>query len=419
MNKTIAKQDDAYKNYILDKIVQFNNNDKPTVVHFVDTYYPIIDGVIKVVENYAMNLTNQFNVVLIVPTHKGETVVDKTDFLVIGAKSHYFKFVNYDLALPKSDKFLKKVFSLLKVDIIHGHSPFTIGGYASKLAKKLGVPFVMTLHSQYKQDFMRYTKSKLLTKILLKYIMRVFNKSTEVWTMHKLTEQVIREYGYKGRVHLVPNATDFYVSDIPFTNDQLRDMINTKYGIDNNIPTFLFVGRIIAQKNIHFLVDALSILDKKGLDFKMFFVGNGPDENALKKQIKNKNLENKIILAGRIDDKIELTSYYARSDLFLFPSVYDASSLVQIEASALYTPSVLLANTATAQTVTHGVNAFVSENSVDKYADMVFNAIKDKKSLKIISKNAHDQLYVTWKDLSEKITERYYKLLTENKLKEQ
>ncbi len=414
MNKTIAKQDNAYKEYIIEKIKEFNSNGKLTVVHFVDTYYPIIDGVIKVVENYAINLCNKFNVVIVVPTHKGETVVDKTNFLVIGAKSHYYKFVNYDLAKPKSDKFLKQVLSMLKIDLIHGHSPFTMGGYASKLAKKLSVPFVMTLHSQYKQDFMRYTKSKFISNLLVKYIMRVFNKSTEVWTMHEFSERVAREYGYKGKVTHIPNATDFYVEDIALSNQQLRDMVNAKHDLDDNLTCFVFVGRIMAQKNIHFLVDALSVLDKNGLDFKMFFVGNGPDENALKKHVQDKKLENKVVLTGRIDDKVTLASYYARSDLLLFPSVYDTSSLVQIEASALHTPSVLLADTATAQTVTHGVNAFVSENSVENYAQTVLDAVSDKQNLETISKNAHDQLYVTWKMLSEKISQRYNVLIEEN-----
>lgn len=417
MEKTISKQDKVYKNYILKKINEFNNNGKKTIVHFCDTYYPIIDGVIKVVENYAMTLCKKFNIVLVVPKHKGKTVTDKTDYLVIGAKGHFFKFLNYDLAFPKLDGFLKKVFKTLRVDLVHGHSPFTMGSYASKLAKKKKVPFVMTFHSQYKQDFMRYTKSKRLTSFLLRCVMRVFNRSTEVWTMHNVTKAVIKEYGYPGRVNLVPNATDFYIEQLKYSEEQLKQQINEKYNLTPDKLVFLFLGRIVAQKNIYFVVDALSLLDQKGIDFKMFFVGNGPDENALIKHIKSKKLQDKIVLTGRIDDKNELASYYARSDLFLFPSVYDTSSLVQIEASALHTPSVLLKDTATAQTVTHEINGYISEHTTEEYAQTIIDALSDREKLQQISINAHNNLYVTWKMLGEQLEERYNFLIEENKNK--
>ena len=41
-----------------------------------------------------------------------------------------------------------------------------------KYAKKHKIPVVATLHSQFEKDFYRSTKSKFLTKILLKKIMK-------------------------------------------------------------------------------------------------------------------------------------------------------------------------------------------------------------------------------------------------------
>ena len=135
-NQDISTQDKEYKKYIEEKIQEFNNNDKKTIVYFCDTYYPIIDGVIKVLENYAINLSKYYNVVLVVPKHKNKITTTKNNYLVIGVASMYFKFVNYDLAFPAVDNYLKQVLKNLKIDIIHSHSPFNMGSYASKLAKK-------------------------------------------------------------------------------------------------------------------------------------------------------------------------------------------------------------------------------------------------------------------------------------------
>ena len=73
-NQKGNKQDKEYKEYIEKTIEEYNTNGKKTIVHFCDTYYPIIDGVIKVMEHYATRQANKYNVILIVPKHKNKTV---------------------------------------------------------------------------------------------------------------------------------------------------------------------------------------------------------------------------------------------------------------------------------------------------------------------------------------------------------
>ena len=77
----------------------------------------------------------------------------------------------------------------------------------------------------------------------------------------------------------------------------------------------------------------------------MFFVGSGLDEEILRNHIKKQKLEQEIIMCGKITNRKELAYYYQRADLFLFPSVYDASSIVQIEAASQSTPTIFLKNT--------------------------------------------------------------------------
>ena len=55
---------------------------------------------------------------------------------------------------------------------------------------------------------------------------------------------------------------------------------------------------------------------------------------------------NKVIKVN--NDRELLSYYYNRADIMLFPSIYDSSSIVQIEAASQKTPAVFLKNTATA-----------------------------------------------------------------------
>ena len=408
-----SAQDRKYKEYIDQKIQEFNTNGKLTIAYFCDTFYPIIDGVIKVMDNYATLLNGEYNIVMIVPKHKN--IIVKKDYLVIGTASMYFKFVNYDLALPDMDAFLAQTIRKLRIDLVHAHSPFNMGSFASKVAKKKKVPFVMTMHSQFKMDFMKYTNSELLTSYLLKQITRVFGRSTEVWTMHEGVKKALESYGYKGKFYFVPNATDY--EDLGDAK-QMQEHVNKKYKIKEEDFVMLFVGRLVEQKNIFFIADVLKKVKDSGRKFKMIFVGDGPDKKTLQTQIKNLGLTEDVILTGKIMNQKEIQSIYARSNLFLFPSLYDTSSLVQIEAASYKTPTVFIENTVTSATVTNNVNGFTCENNVDAFANKVMEIYDNPELLQKIGENAFKDLYITWSQVAKRVSERYQYLIAQNKNKQ-
>ena len=166
-------------------------------------------------------------------------------------------------------------------------------------------------------------------------------------------------------------------------------------------------------KNIFFTVDALKKIkeNQPELKFKMLFVGSGQDEEKLKQTVKDNNMENEIILCGKITDKKLLAAYYNRADLFLFPSLYDASSIVQIEAASQKTPTIFLKGSATTATVTDNVNGFLSENTVDEYANKIAEVLENKDLYKKVSENAYKDLYKSWDDVIEEVLEKYKELI--------
>lgn len=388
---------------ILKKIKEFNSNGKPTVCMFSDSFYPLIDGVIGVLNNSALQMMEKCNVVVCVPKHKGK--VPQQKYLVIGAGSTYVKFLNYDMAQPSTDIKFNKYMKMLNIDVIHVHSPFFMGMYGAKLAKKRNIPLYATFHSQFKADFENAVPVKSVVKFLMSTIMKVFNACDIVFTMHEASKQNLLSYGYTGKVELLPNGTDHIC---PTNIQERKEIINKKYNIGKDEPVFLFVGRLVKLKNILFIVDALNILKNEGFKFKMFYVGNGTDEQELRDKIAETNLQNDIILTGKIMDRNELANYYIRADLFLFPSLYDTSSIVQIESACYHTPAVFIKGSTTSCTVTDNVNGFLTENSVKDYANRIKQIMQNKELLKTVSENANNQLYVTWKQICNRLYNDYY-----------
>ena len=143
---------------------------KITIGLFIDTFYPMIDGVITVVDNYAKRLSKYANVYVFAPTVKikGKKFDDKKlNYKVIRCKSLKVPFIDYSLPIPKVDPSFIKEINKYHLDIVHIHSPFTMGEAGIKYAKNHHIPVVATMHSQFKQDFKRAVKNDVLAKSII------------------------------------------------------------------------------------------------------------------------------------------------------------------------------------------------------------------------------------------------------------
>lgn len=381
---------------------------------FIDTFFPMLDGVIMVVDNYAKRLADIADVIVFAPSIPHQDFDDsKFKYKVVRCKSLHLNFMDYSLPIPKLDKKFMRVLDSYDLDIVHIHSPFMLGKVGVEYAKKRNIPSFGTIHSQIKQDFKRVVKLEFLASLLTSKSIQVYDKCDKCFTVNPVVAGIYHnEYGYKTMPSIISNATEME----PLKNkSEAVNYINSKYNIKKDEYVFLFVGRLNALKNIFLIVDSLKVLKSEhpNFKFKMLFVGFGQDEDALKEQIKKENMDKSIILCGRIDDRGELAKYYARADLFLFPSMYDTNSLVQIEAASQSTPTLFVTGSATSGTVTEDVNGFFAENNANDYAKAIFDILNDKKLYDSVSKNAYRDLYKNWDMVVKDVYEEYVKSLEE------
>ena len=354
---------------------------RKTIGLFIDTFFPMIDGVVMVVDNYARRLMKYASVIVFAP---GSSDIDEElPYRVVRCSSIKLPIVDYSLPIPLLDRKFMKTLKNIHLDIVHIHSPFTMGRVGIDYAKKNNIPVIGTMHSQYKQDFLRASKNERIAQLLTKRIIKQYNRCDECFAV----------------------------------NGEVSRIYYKKYGLSSTEYVFLFVGRINCLKNIFLIVNSLKIVKEKAdFKFKMLFVGSGQDENKLRSLIKEKGLEKDIIMCGSITDRNLLTSIYARASLFLFPSLYDASSIVQIEAASQKTPTLFIENAATADTITADVNGFISKNDEESFATKIIDIMHNKKLYQDVCENAYRDIYVHWDKKVLEVYNLYCDLIEKNKL---
>ena len=382
---------------------------------FVDTFYPMVDGVIKVVDNYARRLAKKCEVTVFCPKVKDyEAEQDRNyPYEIVRCASLPMPGMDYALPLPLADPTYNVPLIKSGLDIVHIHSPFSVGTSGALYAKTHQIPLVGTLHSQYRQDIERSVKLEPTVKLAMGALMMTFNACDECWTVNDAIRNLyLNEYGLTVPCNIVPNATDH----VPVADPEAAaKRVNERFALAPDESVLLFVGRINFIKNLDFLGRALRILKDRGMKFKMMFVGQGQDEDKLEALVKELDLEGNVVMAGLVNSREGLQDLYSRAKLFLFPSLYDTNSLVQIEAACQGTPTVFLKGARTAATVTDGINGFFSEPTEEAYAEKIQAVLTDQEMYNRVARAAREQLYINWDTVVENVYGKYQELIDAKK----
>lgn len=374
---------------------------------FMDDFYPSVNGVIKVMDNYARRLSKVADVVIVVP-YVDKHYSDNFPYKVIRIKSHKLHVLDYHLGRFILGHKVEEELLNENFDIIHIHSPFMLGYHGVRIAKKLNIPCVATMHTQFYLEFKRYSKSDFISKRLTNMIMRVFNKCYKCYAVNDNVADLYVKYGALERPGVLPNGTE-----LKLLGDGVCKEINKRYGFTKDEKVLLFLGRVNILKNILFIVDVAKVLKEKGFKFKLMFVGPLEDGDKLLKKINEYKLNDDIIITGKVMDRDLIAKIYKRANLFVFPSLYDASSLVQIEASSQKTPTIFIEGATTACSVVNNQNGFLAPNDVNLFADRIIEIFNDNELYKKVSEGAYKELYRDWDSLTKDLYKEYKKIIKE------
>ena len=178
--------------------------------------------------------------------------------------------------------------------------------------------------------------------------------------------------------------------------------------ITNNNISLLFVGKLIEDKGVMELIDAIQSLKEKQHNFILNIVGKGPLEEKLKESIVKKKLDNYIKLIGSVKQE-DIHRHYDNADIYISLNKLGNLSNTVLEAMAMNKCVVMLqkdentyTDIFTEQFIPEYIVIRIDRKNIvadltEKLEDLIGNPDKIKAYSKSIARFAKDFLW-SWDD---------------------
>jgi glycosyltransferase involved in cell wall biosynthesis len=246
----------------------------------------------------------------------------------------------------------------------HIHSHFLTGptSLAFFLARYLGIPFSFTMHASliYVDPLMLRTK---LVECKKAVTVSRYNKAF-----------LVSKYGteFEKKIDIIHCGINLHHFR-PNTGEKTAP------------PVILSVGQLVERKGLRYLVDACALLKKKGLDFRCYIVGNGPEMKFLTHQVKKHSIQNIVKFFGRQPQE-EIRRLLRKASVFVLPSIVtneggrEGIPVALMEAMAMELPMVSTKTVGIPELIENGKEGLLVEQR---------NARQIASALEYLLKNPH------------------------------
>jgi len=150
------------------------------------------------------------------------------------------------------------------------------------------------------------------------------------------TRRGLKNLGVDHNIQVIPNGIDF---------SQIQQIKSSQGDID-----VIFAGRLIKEKNVDLLINAVSLLRFEMPDIQCYIIGDGPEKQSLEQLVSSLGLKKHITFIGFLERYEDMISYFKASKVFVLPSAREGFGIVVLEANACGLPVVTLRHERSAAT---------------------------------------------------------------------
>ncbi|MDZ7700571.1 MAG: glycosyltransferase [Halobacteriales archaeon] len=335
------------------------------VAAFTDTYLPTVNGVTYTVTTWRDRWRARGGEMAVVyPRADGHDAGPGEH----GVRSLPFPFYEgFRIGLPRLPR------GLADVDLVHVHTPFSMGVAGWRLSRRLDVPLVASYHTPT-NEYVGYltsqpTLERGLDAVSRGWERRFYDRAALVTAPSEPSrDHLVDAIGVDTRVEVVPNGVDTERFG-PVDTRAFRE----RHGLGDG-PLVGYTGRHGHEKRLDVLIEAAP-----GIDATVVLAGDGPARDALERRAAE--LDADVRFLGFLD-RDELSAFYASLDVFAFPSPVETQGIVALEAIACGTPVVGADRGALEATIDDGETGYhFAAGDADDLATTVGRALAEQAAL--------------------------------------
>lgn len=367
---------------------------------FSDSWVPNLNGVVISIINEVQSLKNQHDFVIFVPKLKQSKPFEIEGIPIYELRSFPFPaYPGYSIAYPTP--LFTKALQKEKFDLIHCHSPFSLG-YGAVLTARVfnDLPLMNTYHT----DLVEYTghlvggfQADRITPWLRRFAW-IYNRwfykySDVVVTPSKTLQQALKSHGVKPPVYALPNM----ISSVFLKNNQdlkeeegkFQAQIREKFGIKSTNRMILYCGRISYEKKLEVMLKAFKQIEKLFPNAFLLIVGDGPHLKMYKKQAMQLKLNN-YAFTGFISHT-KLPHVYKMGEFMVTSSDTETQGLTVVEAMSQRLPVIGVARGGVLDYIQDGKNGIlVPPGDHEAFAQAITKLLNNPDILSTYAKNAFD-----------------------------
>ena len=281
----------------------------------------------------------------------------------------------YTIPSPRAEKKLKNSLKKLNPDIVHASLTLSpLDFRLPEICQEMKVPLIATFHPAFDSKIRNLTAST--QQLTYQLYAPSLNKYDKVIVFSSLQRDVLEKLGInKSKQVIIPNGVDHNIwkPAISFTQKYL--LIKRKLG---NYRIFLYMGRIVNEKNIEALLRAWRQIKKNNC--KLLIVGDGPMKPILENNFSDKK-NNDLIWWGEESDLEKRVAIMQIAEAFFLPSLVEGLSLSLLEAMSTGTACIASDAGADGEVLENGAGIVISTDNVTTQLKTIIPILIDNPNL--------------------------------------
>lgn len=225
-----------------------------------------------------------------------------------------------------------------EANVLHLHTPWDpMNLRLAKLARREGVPYVVTIHGML-DDWSMCQKPWKKRAYLALVGQRLLERAAYVHCTAQEEQRQAKQWFPRGKTIVLP-----YILDIqPFVNlPRIEEARRAFPVLQNDAPKVLFLSRVHPKKGVEVLIRAVAMLHAEGMTCETVIAGPGNRSyiNQLQAMADEQGVADHVHFVGMVKGSLKLSLYQA-CDVFVLPTHQENFGLVLPEAMACGTPVV-------------------------------------------------------------------------------